>query len=253
MSLMSESTSVQIPAQKSKFQFVVGISLLIVALIFALPGDLFTSGLFFDKLGMQPVFTGNSPLFGPNSAISWWRGLPEISYEATGFTLFLFCFNLAMSIKVSSAGKWARNADSLAVLFKKWRKGETVEKFNHIKAWLFVAYVVGNMLDTFFDTDFRAWGGIAGLPLYLKSFAVSFAYYSMGSEWALVEGSKWAWGGLGGIIMPRIQQETKKKKPTKNSPPARPPKNNQRRRGKRQQVYPHSQPQVVSRDPRDRL
>lgn len=213
MSLPSFSTEVKIAKEHARLQLFLGICGLAVVLLFTLPGDLFTSGQWYDNYGMQMVSFGPAQLFGPDSKIAFLRKYPALSYEGTGFTLFLLCFNLMMALKTASAGVWAASHPTLWALVRGIIRNERIIRFNQVKATTFFLYIFGNLADTMFDVDFRAWGGAQGFSIYIKALAVSTFYWSLGSEWLLVESMKWISSGLGGVLNFRREQ---KKEPVQN-------------------------------------
>lgn len=196
MSYASFDETVEISERFSKLQLFLGILGIIVALMFALPSDLYTSAKWFDSLGLQGGLPGNGNLFGEGSVVKFWKILPPVSYEGTGFSLFLFFANMATALMAASKGTWSDSHSGLVKIVFGYAKGENIRNFNYAKLGWFMGMVASNTFDTFTDADFRGWQGSGGVWLYIQALAMSVTYYSLGSEWCLMTGFQWTLEGL---------------------------------------------------------
>ena len=196
MSYASFDETVEISERFSKLQLFLGVLGIIVAVMFALPSDLYTSAKWFDSLGLQGGLPGDGNLFGQASVVKFWKILPPVSYEATGFSLFLFFANMATALMAASKGEWSKSHPGLVRIVFGYARGEEIDKFNYAKFGWLMANIFSNAFDTFTDADFRGWQGSGGAWLYIQALAMSFIYYSLGSEWCLMTGFQWTWDGL---------------------------------------------------------
>lgn len=174
--------------------FLTGLALVILAVGFAIPTDLFSSARWYDASGIRLVFESESGFLANVS-----QHLPQkVSLESTVFALLLFFGQIMLGIKAAMAGSWIlddsqyENVGLFRTLILIGRGDVVPEKLNAEKATHFIMLVLLVALDTFTDTDWKLTESTANPFLAL---ALSIFYNNLGSEWALVEGFRRAWAG----------------------------------------------------------
>ncbi len=157
--------------------FFLGACFFCLSFFYIFPDDLFTSALFFDGLELQQTFTSSSSVFSEGGV---WEQLPDVT---TGS--FAFAASLALT-QVFFGYKSAVSKGSLyKPLVSLWNEKKFV---NTTKLGWFLAYVFVAAFDTWTDVEYRSFFGQSGL--YFKATLVSFFYYNLFSEYALVQGGK---------------------------------------------------------------
>jgi hypothetical protein len=158
--------------------FGIGAAMLFLSLRYIFPNDLFTSALFFDGLGLQQVFSSPAAIFSEGG---FWEDLPDLTTEAFAFAASLALTQVYLGYKAATA------RGSLGDTLKGYLSKNTGKIETEYVGW-FLAYVFIALFDTWTDTEYRSFYGSQGM--YLKALLVSFFFYNLFSEWAIVQGSK---------------------------------------------------------------
>lgn len=168
----------------------VGFAMFFLSFNYVLPNDVFTSALFFDGMGLQPVFSESAGVFSEGGI---WEELPDVTTEAFVFGMALLFMQLFAGYRASVAGRYTKQSGNIVILF--WNvlshkervgiNGLNWQKIGWISFYWFVAF-----FDTGTDAYYRSWYGNGNVEFLGLSLIVSFFFYSMFSEWAIVVGSK---------------------------------------------------------------
>lgn len=159
----------------SIFMIVVGLGMFFLSLFSILPNDLFTTALYFDGLGLQPVFGESAKWF--ESVAS----LPAVTKEAASFSLALLVLQLYAGYRYAFAGSEGSIVDRI-------RRGDFSFMTSHKIKW-FLFYWMAALFDTMTDAQYRSYFGETGI---LTASVVSFVFYNLGSEFFIVVGSRTA-------------------------------------------------------------
>lgn len=151
-----------------------------------LPNDIFTSALFFDSLPLQPTLSHPAAAFAEGGI---WESQPDTTAEALTFAMCLFLSQVFFAYKASTIGRWDNQSPNLIALVKnqivptKQKRGE----FNYSKLGYMLAYWGLAIFDTVTDAYYRSFFATESLLIAL---IVSFLFYNLFSEWALITGAK---------------------------------------------------------------
>ena len=168
---------------------IAGIAAFWISLRYVIPNDLFTSALFFDALGLQPVFNTPAAAFADGG---FWAEMPNVTTEAFIFSLSLLIIQILVGYTASTAGGYtnsSRNIVSLLVNVLAGKEKVGRNSLNWAKVGWVSFYWTIALFDTFTDTAYRA-GSEGSADFVLVAFVVSFFYYSMASEWMIIVGAK---------------------------------------------------------------
>lgn len=224
-----------------------GLAMVYISFFYVLPNDLFTSALFFDGLGLQPVFSHPAGLFYEGGI---WESLPDVTTEALAFAMSLLFIQLFTGYRASMAGGYTNRSGNLLAYVINLVKGSDsfdAKYLNFTKIGWMAFYWIVAIFDTLTDAVYRA--GFDS-SRFLTALIVSFLFYSLFSEWALVVGVKTSVNyGLNifGELFGSISQN-------KNSARAQKPNQQQKTRspngssGKREQQIPMPQINMDDRD-----
>lgn len=177
----------------------IGALMLFLSLRYVLPNDVFTSALFFDGLGLQPVFDQPAAVFAEGGL---WPDLPDVTTEAIVFASSLLIIQIFAGYRASMAGPWDNRSGNVVALFinsirqPRQRQGQQQQgqqqkkqqgQFNWTKfGWMSMYWIVA-LFDTATDAYYRSGFGSGDLLLAL---VVSFLFYNLFSEWAVITGAK---------------------------------------------------------------
>lgn len=191
--------------------FFIGLAMVYLSVRYVFPNDLFTSALFFDGLNLQQVFTTPAKAF---SVGGLWEGLPDLTTEAFAFAASMALLQVFFGYK--SATSKGGLLKPFVTLFQEKKLADTT------KLGWFLAYIFVACFDTWTDTEYRSFYGQNGL--YLKALLVSFLFYNLFSEYAIVQGSKLVLNY--GFV---LKNQFSKAFANKNGGAAQPLQNNQRK------------------------
>lgn len=192
----SDNTSANISTfANSIFMISVGLGMFFLSLFSILPNDLFTTALYFDGLGLQPVFGESAKWF--ESVAS----LPAVTKEAASFSLALLVLQLYAGYRYA----FAQGSRSI---IQSIRNGDYSFVTSHKAKW-FAFYWMAALFDTMTDAQYRSYFGETGI---LTASLVSFVFYNLGSEFFIVVGSRTAFIYIMELLTPGNGSNSKRGK-----------------------------------------
>jgi hypothetical protein len=169
------------------------VALFLMSALYIWPGDIVTSGLWWDNtLKLQPITTSS-----PTIPLAQYSVFLDVSFEGLVFAISLSFLQILFLYKTVTCGPWSQNYETTMQIVWGWLKAtfsgnRWKEKINTEKMGYFSIFLVGMAIDVATDSLYRGSYGALGFWHFMGAVMVSLIFFNLLSEFLLTKMLVWS-------------------------------------------------------------